>query len=209
MSPLGGNPDSGSAVEAVVSRLGLHSSHVSNQELRTLTAWLEGVLRARFRGQIAETDLEEIALDAIQRFMTMSQSGKVSSSGNPTAYLAHMAKNAAIDRLRKERRMALMYPSDLVDLGGSYATDDEIAARLDGSADARRVRSALSVAHSEGDNTVVQVITYLLEEIEETGRFPSSRVAGAALGLSHTGVAKALERFRGFLSRTDASSGAD
>jgi DNA-directed RNA polymerase specialized sigma24 family protein len=180
-----------------------------SEEIHRLLAWLTRNLRGRFVGQIAETDLEEIASDAVQRFMTAARQGRVSASGNPSGYLARIAMNAAIDRLRKDHRMTLVDPSDLVDLGGSYATDDEIAARLDGRADASLIRRALSAARGAGDSTVVRVVTYLLEEIERTGEVPSARAAGAALGLSHTGVAKALERFRAILGRTGASTTGD
>jgi DNA-directed RNA polymerase specialized sigma24 family protein len=176
--------------------------HLSTEDLQILWARVVVSLRVRFAGQIAETDLEEIAQDAVYRFMDATRRGKVSAS--PGGYLTRIAINAAIDRLRRDHRMVLVDPADLVDVADTYSTEDEIAARLDGSPDAGCIRRALSTAHEAGDNTVVKVVTYLLEEIEQTGEVPSARAAGAALGLSHTGVAKALERFRRLLSPTDA-----
>jgi hypothetical protein len=68
------------------------------------------------------------------------------------------------------------------------------------------VRIALSTAHEAGDTTLVRVVTYLLDEIEQTGGVPSNRAAAEALGLSHTGVANALRRYRDLIDHTGRSS---
>ena len=76
--------------------------------------------------------------------------------------------------------------------------DDAAAARLHRAATADSVRSALVRARSRGDGTAFQVGTYILDKIQETGSYPNSRETGDALGISHTAVAKALERLRGY-----------
>lgn len=190
--------------EAVL-RLSHGEGSPSTQEVRALLTWLVAVLRGRFR-DLPETDLEEISLDAIVKFGDTARRGKVDTSRNPSGYLVRIALNAAVDRLRRGRRIALIDPADLVDVAGHYVTDDEIVARLDARADARLVRRALSTAHEAGDTTLVRVVTYLLDEIEQTGGVPSNRAAAEALGLSHTGVANALRRYRDLIDHTGRSS---
>ncbi len=48
----------------------------------------------------------------------------------------------------------------------------------------------------------MKVVSYFLEEAEERGQLPSNRAAGEVLGLSHTGVANALRRFKELVDHT-------
>jgi len=190
--------------EAVL-RLSHGGNSPSTQEVQVLLTWLVAVLGRRFT-VLPETDLEEISLDAIVTFGDAARRGKVDASRNPGGYLLRIALNAAVDRLRRVRRVAPVDPADLVGIADEYLTDDEVVARLDAGADARRVRRALSTAHRAGDTTIVRVVTYLLDEIQQTGKIPSNRAAAQALGLSHTGVANALRRYRDLIDHTGRSN---
>lgn len=77
---------------------------------------------------------------------------------------------------------------------------DELAALLDGTSSARTLKQALGLATRRQDETAVRVAVHLLGEARRTGRVPSNRSAGRALGLSHAGVAKALQRLRDYIA---------
>jgi DNA-directed RNA polymerase specialized sigma24 family protein len=207
MTPSHESSGARDAFDEAVLKLVHGESSPSTQEVQALLTWLAAVLRRRFT-DLPETDLEEISLDAIVKFEDGARKGKVDASRNPSGYLVRIALNAAVDRLRKVRRVALVDPADLVGMAGDYVTDDEIVARLDARADARLVRRALSTAHKAGDTTLVRVVTHLLDEIQQTGEIPSNRAAAEALGLSHTGVANALRRYRDLIDHTGRSSSA-
>jgi len=61
----------------------------------------------------------------------------------------------------------------------------------------------MTAARDDGDSTTLQVTTYLLDVLQQTGSAPSNREIGRALGISHTGVAKALTRLRRYIVRDD------
>ena len=75
-------------------------------------------------------------------------------------------------------------------------TDDETASALEDAATATAIRGVLRRIQESGDATLFRVVTYLLDEIQQTGARPSNGQIAKACHLSHTGVADALARGR-------------
>lgn len=162
---------------------------------RGITA-LHRYLQGRYSPPLTSVDLEEIAGDAVTRFMEYRAG--VDSSLNPAGYLIKIASNEALAAIRRRQRMV---PVDTTAHQGFLAlTDAQAIALLDGSATPLIVEAAMAHAYQQRDATAVRVATYLLDQIQRTGEAPSSRVAAEALGLSHEGVGKALRRLRTYIT---------
>jgi len=203
MSPADDPSSRWRGVDEAVLKLATDAEDLSRSDVDGVLRWLMSTLRRRF-ADFAEADLEDVIQEAILKFRRSARSGTVNLARNPSGYLLRTATNTAIDKWRAtSQRSTLVDPTDFAGLADSGATpDDDVAARMDARADAARVRKALSAAHKAGDETTVRVVSYLLEEVELHGQLPSNRAAGEALGLSHTGVANALKRFRDLISHT-------
>ena len=114
----------------------------------------------------------------------------------PTGYLIRIASNAALAAIRRTRRTV---PVDTTHPGFLALTDAQACARLHDSATPELIQDAMTQAYGQRDATAIRVATYLLDEIQRTGKAPSNRAAAQALGLSHEGVGKALRRLRTYL----------
>jgi len=168
---------------------------LSSADYTELRDALRRYLASRFP-TLTPDDVDDVSAETVERVLAAARRGRVDPKGNPAGYLLRAAHNAAVQRLRRSRET----PTPNWQVPDAVG-DDEVASALLRRADATAVRRALAAAYRAEDTTVVRVVTYLLDELEETGVLPSNRRAGADLGLSHTGVAKARERFRAFVER--------
>lgn len=152
-------------------------------------------LRRRFPAEATE-DLADAARDAAVNTWQAMQSNHLRMDGDPTAYLITAAKNHVIDTLRLKSRIPT------VDLHSLDVAEREnaISAFIDRNAAATDIRRGLSHALARNDTTTFRIIIFVLDEIERSGVMPTNRSVANSLGLSHTGVSKALARFRDYLS---------
>ena len=158
---------------------------------------LHRYLFSRF-STLSMEDIEDISAETVERVLAAARKHRVRPAGNPAGYFLRVAHNVAIQRIRRNREMPIP-PWNLPEI--AVSDDDAAAAALYRRADSAAVRSALFSAYIAKDLTVVRVVTYLLDELQETGTMPSNRKAADELELSHTGVAKARERFRKYLDQ--------
>ncbi|GGQ65802.1 hypothetical protein [Couchioplanes azureus] len=170
------------------------SGEVPAESFQEGFAALRDYLARRFSAQLGPGDIEDLASDAITRFLDAARRGLLSTDGNPTGYLLRIAMHNGFALVRKVGGTA--------ELDGTAAalSDAEAAARLDRLATVDVLRRAMRRARLDGDVTAVKVATYLLDHIQRTGEAPSNRTTGDALGLSHAGVGKALRRLRAYLA---------
>jgi RNA polymerase sigma factor (sigma-70 family) len=176
-------------LEHAAERLLREPSSLSTAEHQRLVE----AIRSYLRRWLSRDEVDDVIADVLLRVFDASHRGRLPVAGNPVGYLLVMARNAAISHLRRTSREV---SAQLVDLIHTSASDDDLARGLECQADAEAVRQALRAAVAAGDQTVVRVVTYVLDHLAELGTMPSNRVVANELGLSHTGVAKALTRFR-------------
>jgi DNA-directed RNA polymerase specialized sigma24 family protein len=154
---------------------------------------------------------EEVFSDLVAQCLARRAGGQEAPSpGQPVGYVVRMMRNRMLDIYRREYGRAghIRHDipwDDLLDHVGSVepVSDDDIAARLDATADADVVRRGFRTAVARADQSVVRVITFSLDHIATLGEMPSTRLTGNELGLSHTAVANALSRFREYLAGLD------
>jgi DNA-directed RNA polymerase specialized sigma24 family protein len=149
-------------------------------------------LRFRFRS-LSEDEVQDIASDAL--VSVLAAVGRMPDKGAsieyPTAYLRATADRSAYALLRKKAHLHL----DIDDVA-PIMSDDAAAAAFDSSATASDIKLFMRQLADDGDESAYKVLSCLLDEIQLTGRAATSREIGAKVGLSHTGVAKALQRIR-------------
>ena len=66
------------------------------------------------------------------------------------------------------------------------------------------MRNALLGVYQDGDSTTFHIVTFILDQLQRTGEMPSNRQTARACGVSHTAVAKSLERFRRYFPKPEA-----
>lgn len=193
----------GRLLEAVASG---DSSRIAPDDLKAVVDALLRVLRRFY--PIGEAEAEDAAHEAVLRLLELASAPTQASPAirNPGAYLMWLARNRAIDRLRRrdreEAESAERAPNRLTN-------DDEIAALLDADATARMTDAAMRGAVEAGDHLVVRVVSSWLDIAEESGHAPSSREVAARAGLSHTSVNQALKRFRLYFPRDATGTSSD
>jgi hypothetical protein len=166
---------------------------------------LDNLLRARLP-TLSTDDRHDAAIDAIYRVFQDAKSGRLDFDRNVLGYLYQLTRWRALDASRRQGRhevpVALHQLPDVL-------SDDDVAAIVEANATAAGVRHVLDQAARAGDRSLYKVATYALDASSLTGRVPSNREIAAAVGLSHTGVAKVLARLRRLLAdyaATDADS---
>lgn len=170
-------------------------SALEPQDYRDVSAALRSFLARRYPW-FSPTDLEDVSASAIERMLRASRAGRIDPNGRPAGYLLAIARNAAVSQMRHVGREVSIDEPSFPD----PASDDETAsAAIEREVTARQVREALAAARKNGDTTLFRAATYFLDEAQLTGHHPSYRQVAEALGLSHTGVAKALQRLRAYL----------
>ena len=181
-------------LQSMVAALLRDPNELTAEALRRGTAALLRYLQGRFSPPLAPAELEEIAADAVTRLMERRE--LLDPQFAPTGYLIRIASNAALAAIRRTRRTV---PVDTTHPGFLALTDAQACARLHDSATPELIQDAMTQAYGQRDATAIRVATYLLDEIQRTGKAPSNRAAAQALGLSHEGVGKALRRLRTYL----------
>jgi DNA-directed RNA polymerase specialized sigma24 family protein len=153
---------------------------------------LPSYLRFRF-SSLSEDEVHDVASDALLSVLTAigRMPDKGASIEYPMAYLRATADRSAYLLLRKKTHLHL----DIDDVA-PMMSDEAAAAAFSGSATSMDIKRFMRQLADEGDQSAYKVLSYLLDEIQQTGRTPTSREIGAKVGLSHTGVAKALQRIR-------------
>jgi DNA-directed RNA polymerase specialized sigma24 family protein len=130
---------------------------------------------------------------------------------NPGGFLFWIARNRAIDHLRRARRSErveiLAWDVEKAAPMAHYSAEDDAIATLlahDGTADL--VEHALRAANAADDALVARVVGAWLELADRLGRAPSSREVAPQAAVSHTSVNQALKRFRGYFPNVDSES---
>jgi DNA-directed RNA polymerase specialized sigma24 family protein len=142
----------------------------------------------------------DVAVDALIRARRAASNGTLDMNGNLAGYLVRAAKNGVIDILRTQWARNAPVSVDASVMENVALSDDDVARLVERRATVEMFAVVLQRARHAGDVTVFRLVTYLLDQADQTGQVPSNRAAAAALGLSHTGVAKALARVRELLS---------
>lgn len=175
-----------------------------SHEFDELLAHLASVVYRRYGPAVSPDESRDIAIEAVTRAIEGVRAGKsVEQVRNPIAWLTVSATHVAVDRLRsasrqRETPVGDVYELERASLENRLGRDDLTARTLDSQLTAQLVRTALKRARDANDALAYQVAVYMLDEAEKHNRLPSARAVGRALGVSHTGIQKALQRFRGY-----------
>ena len=149
---------------------------------------------AQYSGSSVGADLEDLVSGVYLRFLDAARSGRLDRVDNVAGYLVVMTRRTAFDERRRVQANAatLMVHGDLADVVQlADETDDFLAMET-----VDEVASLLELVRSSGGALAYQVLTFMLDEVQASGKVPSLRAVGEALGVSHTAVAKALQRVR-------------
>lgn len=141
---------------------------------------------------------EDVAQEAISRFVVAIGRRQVDATLSPAGYLLRTAANVIRDHGRRRTPPTDPLPDLEVTYGrpGTERDADELSRLIDKLASAERVRRALAIAASRGETTVLAVIHEWLNQASVLGDAPPSRAVAEAVGVSKTSVANALQRFR-------------
>lgn len=140
---------------------------------------------------------EDIAQEALAKFVTAAGAGQVNPGGSPAGYLLTIALNLLRDEARSARPVTLPL-SDGVPLPETGV--DDLTRLLDRLASAESVRRALRRAFENGDRMALDVIRAWLDLAHQLGEEPPSRAVAEEVGISKSTVANVLERFKGYLT---------
>ena len=153
-----------------------------------LTVWLG----SRLPG-IGVEKRAEYAGEAVQRFLIAASQGRVrvDSAGEPAAYLRQTARNLALDEAKSPRARAEPLNEAVAAEG-----DQALLRMFDRAATRARIVQGIRRSWDEADGTSVRVMMEWIRLAESDGEAPSNRAVAASLGMSHTAVNDALERFR-------------
>jgi DNA-directed RNA polymerase specialized sigma24 family protein len=167
------------------------------EDVRVVTDVARGVVRS---SHVAEhVDADDLAQDLLMRILELARDGRGERIERPGAFLWVMARNAAMDRVRRARHGPRL--SDAPEGPPDRPADDDAIARLlDRDASSEAVERALRAAVAGEDHLTVRVVAAWLDLAEERGEPPSSRDVAPRAGVSHTTVNHALARFRGYLA---------
>jgi len=199
MNASAADPSAPASLSYALDQLVQNPDAVTTEDLRRIVVEVQRHLLVRLR--IPSHDAEEAAAAALSRFVVAAQEGRVNRQQG-MGYLMRIARNEAVDVLRSgyRRRESLAGGVTLeTHPHAEHPSDDNVARSFSDHTNAAAIRSAFATAVAKKDATAVRVVTYVLDRIYETGTPPSNRHVGDALGVSHTGVAKALSRFRAYL----------
>jgi DNA-directed RNA polymerase specialized sigma24 family protein len=167
------------------------------QDVHTIAASLSRLLLRQPVG-LSDSEAEEIAQEAIMKVVEQAQEAPASlrEIRNPGAYMTTIARNRAIDHVRRRARSDLELSDELARVLPSH--DDEIAALLDANATATVVREAVRLASEAQDYVALRVVSTWLDMADELGEAPTGREVGERAKVSHTTVNQALKRFASY-----------
>jgi RNA polymerase sigma factor (sigma-70 family) len=165
---------------------------LSSQDMEQVVDTLRGYMR---RYGLSEDEADDASQEVALKLMSLGDA--LHDIDNPAAYLTRLARNHAIDELRRQGRRS----SANVELSPRLANqipagDDAIAALLAESATAQVIRHAMRGAIDAQDHLVLRIVSTWLDIADEIGDAPASRLVAERVGVSHTSVNQALKRFR-------------
>lgn len=137
----------------------------------------------------------DVAQEALKRFLTAVNAGKVDPDRSPAGYLLVTAVNVTRSMARKP---PLPIP-DLEAVEAGTADVDRVAELLDRLASGETVRHALRLAATQSDYSTIAVVRAWLDLAHKLSAAPSSRQVATELAISKTSVANALTKFRSYL----------
>lgn len=137
----------------------------------------------------------DVAQEALKRFLTAVNAGKVDPGRSPAGYLLVTAVNVKRSMARKP---PLPIP-DLEAVEAGTADVDRVAELLDRLASGETVRHALRLAATQRDYSTIAVVRAWLDLAYKLSAAPSSRQVANELAVSKTSVANALTKFRTYL----------
>jgi RNA polymerase sigma factor (sigma-70 family) len=177
---------------------------VAPEQLRLVFDWLTRTLKRSYG--FPENDAADAAQDAILSLLEVASGDEGSREiRNPAAYLTWLARNRALDRLRRRDFEKAADFEEAVD--ASRGGDDErIAALFDRAASTAAIEHALRTALDAQDELAVRVVTVWLDIAAEVGKAPSSRQVAQRTGVSHTSVNQSLRRFRTYFPKEVADT---
>ncbi|MDX5970198.1 sigma factor [Rhodococcus opacus] len=175
-----------------------------DQNLAEFSSQLENQIRSRYP-RISQLEAQEITQDVLLRYLKLRDANKLDPDGNPYGYLQSIIRTTVIDRHRRDSRLAryeeTLDPARLSFVLGDRNIDDP----FHDSGTIHLVQAALSRAVEAKDYTAFRVAVCFLDKSESDGRTPSNRAIADELQVSHTGVAKALKRFRDYVIEISGS----
>lgn len=188
----------------VVSRV--RGAGATNIDYNDFLKSLSSILAGKFPSLHA-TDISAIASDTLVGFLGLKERGAAERLEKPAAYVVTMALNRARDHFRARQSLETselsIEPATLAEL---IAVDEgtDVGTSLSSAATIRLVQDSLALAKDKGDSTAFRVAVCFLDNADLDGKTPTNRSVARQLGMSHTGVADALQRFRGYV---EAASG--
>ncbi|GAA4713439.1 hypothetical protein GCM10023215_65500 [Pseudonocardia yuanmonensis] len=150
------------------------------------------VLQAALTTGLSRHDAEEVLQQTFTKLVTNSH--QIEDPSRLRSWLVTTVRREAWD-LRRRQGRELLVDAETIELA-SPPSDESVATAFDRRATAAEVRRIMARLASSKDETAFKVLTYLLDELEKGGSYPSQREIGEAVGISHAAVAKALARIR-------------
>jgi DNA-directed RNA polymerase specialized sigma24 family protein len=157
----------------------------------------------RFAHGLSREDAEDVASLAIAEALLRVKDPRQPEILNPGAFLFRATRNRLLDLYRRHqtrsREMLVDQIEDALYGRRYYSQQDDAVARLfDENATAASLEDVLRAAEAAGDFLAVQVLNEWIDRAEASGKSPSNRAIGRALGISHTSVNQAITRARNY-----------
>lgn len=178
----------------------LSAGTVDPEDYKSLRLELATDLRRRFFS-ITASEIDDIVDAAIEKYLVAIDKGAELRPETALAYLRRIARNEAIDRLRKSRHHHPM----VVGERDTTESDDSIARVVDARADAQLIEALLEQAARSGDRLTTRVMNAFLNLAEAMNGPPSSRLVARRAGVSHTTVLSVLAALRSSIDRAQES----
>jgi DNA-directed RNA polymerase specialized sigma24 family protein len=145
-------------------------------------------------------DPQDIAQEALTRFIRAAGAGRVDPDHSPAGYLLTIAMNLMRDDIKGAIPTAVLTEA----LPGPEADVDHVSRLLDRLASADSVRRGLARAYDKGDRMALDVVRAWLDLAHRLGEAPPSRAVAEEVGVSKSTVANVLDRFKGYLAEEHA-----
>lgn len=173
------------------------SSAAVSTSIRKVAEHLRRVLERGY--ELSTDDAEEITQDVMLTVLELAQEpGNLDEVRNPPAFLMRMARNRAIDRLRRSSRQDVELSPEVASSVASR--DDAIAALLDKTATAAGMQDAMRAADAAGDYSTLEIVRLWLDLADELNASPTSREVADRAGVTHPTVLNALNRFKAYFA---------
>jgi len=153
------------------------------------------------RIKVENQDPQDIAQEALARFVRAAGAGRVHFDHSPAGYLLTIAMNVVRDDIKGAVPTLALTEALL-----AYETDvDQVSRLLDRLASADSVRRGLARAYENGDRMALDVVRAWLDLAHRLGEPPPSRAVAEEVGVSKSTVANVLDRFKRYLAEEHAN----